>query len=66
MDIAEREKKIALLELYAKLAEGERQIAAGQSMTLEEAKSKLKSSLEFRGQFRFADGYDYKALREER
>jgi PHD/YefM family antitoxin component YafN of YafNO toxin-antitoxin module len=42
VDIVEYEKKTALLDLYAKLAEGEKQLAHGQSMTLDEAKSKLK------------------------
>ena len=42
VDIVEYEKKTALLDLYAKLAEGEKQLAGGQSMTLEEAKSRLK------------------------
>ena len=42
VDIAEYEKKTALLELYAKLAEGEKQIADGQSMTLENARARLK------------------------
>jgi PHD/YefM family antitoxin component YafN of YafNO toxin-antitoxin module len=42
VDIVEYEKKSALLELYAKLAEGEKQIADGKSMTLEEARTRLK------------------------
>ena len=42
VDIVEYEKKSALLELYAKLARGEKQIEGGQSMTLEEPKTRLK------------------------
>ena len=42
VDIVEYEQKAALLDLYAKLAEGEKQLECGQSMTLEEAKSRLK------------------------
>ena len=42
VDIVEYEKKTALLDLYSKLAEGEKQLASGHSMTLEEAKSRLK------------------------
>ena len=42
VDIAEYETKSALLELYAKLAAGEKQLADGRSMTLEEARTRLK------------------------
>lgn len=42
VDIAEYEKKSELLELYAKLAVGEKQIAEGKSLSSEEAKAKLK------------------------
>ena len=42
VDITEFEKKSALLELYTKLAEGEKDIADGKTMTLEEARTRLK------------------------
>ncbi|MCL2512649.1 MAG: prevent-host-death protein [Oscillospiraceae bacterium] len=42
VDIAEYEKKNALLELYAKLAEGEKQIENGKYMSLEEARARLR------------------------
>lgn len=42
VDISEYEKKTTLLDLYAKLALGEKQIAEGKSMTLEEARTRMK------------------------
>ena len=44
VDIPEYEQKNALLKLYKKLAEGEKQIASGKSMTLEEARTKLRQN----------------------
>jgi len=42
VDIAEYERQCALLGLYAKLAEGEKQISEGKYMTVEEARTRLK------------------------
>ena len=43
VDIAEYERKTALLELYAKLAEGEKQLEEGKYISWEAAKTKLRS-----------------------
>ena len=42
VDIVEYEKKTALLELYAKLVDGEKNISDGKCMTLAEARARLK------------------------